>query len=127
MSLNQESIVFWLQAHETALALSAAAAKPGGGWASDVRSGVYLILGSRIGQQQRHAALRLAAAVLELVHTDWLLDPVPTVSACNLPANTKTSCEEHCVNVMFIRLFHARIPWVEMYVNRLSESPTNAK
>ena len=73
--------MFWLQAHESVLALSAAAAKPGEGWAGDVRSGLYLILGSRVGQQQRHAALRLAAAVLELVHSGWLLGPVSTVSA----------------------------------------------
>lgn len=67
-----------IQDDETAVALAAAASD--GGWAGDVRSGLYLILGSRTGQQQRHSALRLAAAVLEIVQSEWLLGPVSAVS-----------------------------------------------
>ena len=69
-----------MQNNDTALALAAAASKPDGGWAGDVQNGLYLILGSRVGQQQRHSALRLAAAVLALVQSDWLLGPVSAVS-----------------------------------------------
>ena len=38
------------------------------------------MLSSRVGQQQRHSALCLAAAVLELVQPQWVLAPVHTVS-----------------------------------------------
>ena len=56
------------------------------GWAGDIRSGVYSVLASRVGQQQRHSALRLTAAVLELVPPQWLLGPVHNVSTflCSL-------------------------------------------
>ena len=50
------------------------------GGAEDIRSGIYTVLASRVGQQQRHSALRLTAAVLELVPPQWLMGPVHTVS-----------------------------------------------
>lgn len=60
--------------------MSAAAAQAGEGWAGQIRIGLYTVLSSRVGQQQRHSALCLAAAVLELVQPQWLLAPVNTVS-----------------------------------------------
>lgn len=52
----------------------------GEGWAADVRIGLYKILVSRIGQHQRHSALCLAAATLELAQPDWLLGPIQPVT-----------------------------------------------
>ncbi|DBA78950.1 TPA: hypothetical protein ACH3X1_008824 [Trebouxia sp. C0004] len=69
------------QAQEAASGLSAAAARRGEGWAGDIRSGLFMVLASRVGQQQRHSALRLAAALLELVQPHWLLGPVHAVAA----------------------------------------------
>ena len=56
----------------------------GGGWAGDVRSGLYTVLVSRVGQGQRHSALQLAAAVLELAQPEWLLGPVIMVSSATI-------------------------------------------
>ena len=75
-----EALDNWLQAQEAASGLSAAAAGRGEGWAGDIRSGLFMVLASRVGQQQRHSALRLAAALLELVQPHWLLGPVHAVS-----------------------------------------------
>ncbi len=75
-----EALCNWLQAQEAASGLSAAAARRGEGWAGDIRSGLFMVLASRVGQQQRHSALRLAAALLELVQAHWLLGPVHAVS-----------------------------------------------
>ncbi len=75
-----ESLYNWLQAQEAASGLSAAAARSGEGWAGDIRSGLFMVLASRVGQQQRHSALRLAAALLDLVQPHWLLGPVHAVS-----------------------------------------------
>ncbi|KAL0034423.1 hypothetical protein WJX79_001423 [Trebouxia sp. C0005] len=69
------------QAQEAASGLSAAVASHGEGWAGDIRSGLFMVLASRVGQQQRHSALRLAAALLELVQPHWLLGPVHAVAA----------------------------------------------
>ncbi|KAL0053068.1 hypothetical protein WJX82_000427 [Trebouxia sp. C0006] len=69
------------QAQEAASGLSAAAARSGEGWAGDIRSGLFMVLASRVGQQQRHSALRLAAALLDLVQPHWLLGPVHAVAA----------------------------------------------
>ena len=75
-----ESLFNWLQAQEAASGLSADAARSGEGWAGDIRTGLFMVLASRVGQQQRHSALRLAAALLELVQPRWLLGPVHAVS-----------------------------------------------
>ncbi len=75
-----ESVYNWLQAQEAASGLSAAAASHGEGWAGNVRSGLFMVLASRVGQQQRHSALRLAAALLALMQPHWLLGPVHAVS-----------------------------------------------
>ena len=56
------------------------AAAEGEGWAADVRIGVYKVLVSRSGQHQRHSALRLAAAVLELAQPRWVLGPIQPVT-----------------------------------------------
>lgn len=74
------SLYNWMQAQEAASGLSAAVASHGEGWAGDIRSGLFMVLASRVGQQQRHSALRLAAALLELVQPHWLLGPVHAVS-----------------------------------------------
>lgn len=68
-----------MQAQQAASGLGLLAAAEGGGWAGDARSGLYTILASRSGQQQRHSALQLAAAVLELVQPQWLLGSVQLV------------------------------------------------
>lgn len=68
-----------VQAEESALELQRMAGAEGEGWAADVRIGLYKILVSRIGQHQRHSALCLAAATLELVQPQWLLGPIPQV------------------------------------------------
>lgn len=65
-----------LQAEQGASDLRRMAGAEGEGWAADVRLGLYTILASRVGQHQRHSALRLAAAVLELAQLQWLLGPV---------------------------------------------------
>lgn len=70
----------FLQAEEAALGLGRMAAAEGEGWAADVRIGVYKVLVSRSGQHQRHSALRLAAAVLELAQPQWLLGPIQPVT-----------------------------------------------
>lgn len=59
------------------------AAAEGEGWAADVRSGLYNILVSRTGQHQRHCALHLAAAALELAQPQWLLGPIQPVILIN--------------------------------------------
>ena len=70
-----------LQAEEAASCLKSLAAGEGGGWAADVRSGLYTVMAGRVGQPQRHSALQLAAAVLELAKLpQWLLGPVELVS-----------------------------------------------
>ena len=68
-----------VQAEESALELQRMTAAEGEGWAADVRIGLYKILVSRVGQHQRHSALCLAAAILELVQPQWLLGPIPQV------------------------------------------------
>lgn len=74
------SVVVLLQASEASSSLGRLAAAEGGGWAADVRSGLYTVMAGRVGQPQRHSALQLAAAVLELVQAHWLLGPVELVS-----------------------------------------------
>ena len=67
------------QVEEGALDLCRMAGAEGNGWAADVRVGLYNVLVSRTGQHQRHSALRLAAAVLELAQPQWLLGPIQPV------------------------------------------------
>lgn len=68
-----------LQAEAGASGLHRMAGAEGEGWAADVRVGLYNILVSRTGQHQRHSALRLAAAVLELAQPQWLFGPIQQV------------------------------------------------
>jgi len=53
------------------LLLRAAAAA--GDWGSALRQGLVQVLRSRVGAVQRHSALQLAAAVLEVLGPSWLL------------------------------------------------------
>lgn len=53
------------------------AAEDDANWANMVRSGLYSVLVSRTGPEQRHAALCLTAAVLELVPSNWVKGPAP--------------------------------------------------
>ena len=73
-----------LQAEEGASALRRMAAAEDEGWAADLRTGLYKILVSRIGQHQRHSALLLAAAALELAQPQWLLGPIQPVPLNNI-------------------------------------------
>lgn len=65
------------QAGAAAAALEADAKGRDGGWAAAARRGLYSVLVSRTGAEQRHAALRLTAAVLELSPVSWLMGPAP--------------------------------------------------
>lgn len=81
---HAEPVVFLLtqnllQAEQGASDLRRMAGVGGEGWTADVRVGLYTILVSRSGQHQRHSALRLAAAVLELAQLQWLLGPTQPV------------------------------------------------
>ena len=42
-------------------------------WPQDMAFGLTLLLSSRTGQQQRHAALQLAAHMVDLAGPEWLL------------------------------------------------------
>ena len=66
-----------MQAEAAAAALETDAKGGGGSWAAAARSGLYTVLVSRTGAEQRHAALRLTAAILELTSVSWLMGPAP--------------------------------------------------
>lgn len=69
------------QAEAAAEQLKANARRPQQGWGWQAQTGLYTILISKTGAQQRHAALRLTAAILELLPPSWLLGPAnPTAS-----------------------------------------------
>lgn len=66
-----------MQQAQAAAVMLQAMADDGDSWAAKARSGLYSVLASRTGTEQRHAALRLAAAMLELVPSTWLTGPAP--------------------------------------------------
>ncbi|KAF8071112.1 hypothetical protein HT031_001194 [Scenedesmus sp. PABB004] len=64
----------WAQQPQAGSAAAAAAALAGD-WPAALRRGLGQVLRSRVGAVQRHSALRLAAAALELLGPAWLLPP----------------------------------------------------
>ena len=64
-----------LQAEAAAAALMGDAQEQEGGWPCLARRGLHSVLVSRAGAEQRHAGLRLTAAILDLLPATWLLGP----------------------------------------------------
>lgn len=93
-----------LQAEVGASELRRMAGAEGEGWAADVRVGLYTILVSRVGQHQRHSALCLAAAVLELLQPQWLLGPMQPVT----PWSSSISSPDRVSQWLLLVCIHAQ-------------------
>ena len=64
--------------------LHSQAAYPGAAWPLQLANGLAILLSSRTADQQRHAALQLAAALLDLAGPSALLAPPSQVRALGL-------------------------------------------
>ena len=69
-------------AHERLLSQ---AGRPGADWPLQLAGGLAILLSSRTADQQRHAALQLAAALLDLAGPSALLAPPSQVTALQGP------------------------------------------
>ena len=61
--------------------LQSQAGRPGAAWPLQLAGGLAILLSSRTADQQRHAALQLAAALLDLAGPSALLAPPSQVRA----------------------------------------------